>query len=320
MTHSNLQLFPEIEPYHTGFLKVSDLHTIFYEEVGNPKGKPIVFLHGGPGGGINAKYRRFFDPKFYRVILFDQRGCGKSTPRNELRENTTWDLVEDMEKLRRNCGVERWVVFGGSWGSTLALAYAISHPERTLGMILRGIFLCRRSEIDWFYQEGASQIYPDAWDKYLQPIPEGERGNLVEAYFRRLTGTNLQEQIKAAKAWSIWEASTSRLIPDADAIARFENPDEAITFASIECHYFIHNSFFETDSFLLEKADEISHIPCRIVQGRYDVVCPARSAWDLAKAMPNADLRIVADAGHSPFEPGNARELLIATEDFKNLY
>lgn len=317
---SDPQYFPEIEPFHSGHLPVSDLHTLYYEESGNPNGKPIVFLHGGPGGGTHPIHRRFFDPDFYRIILFDQRGCGQSTPFAELRENTTWDLVEDIEKIRKHLEIENWVVFGGSWGSTLALSYAVTHPERVLGLILRGIFLCRKSEIDWFYQDGTSHIYADAWDKFLAPIPVEERGNLVDSYYHRLTSTDEQVQLEAARAWSIWEASTSKLYPDPNAMADFEDPRLALPFARIECHYFYHNAFFEKDGYLLERAREITHIPTRIVQGRYDVVCPMCSAWDLLKVMPQADLRIVPDAGHSAMEPGNAAELLKATEDFKKLY
>ena len=314
------ELFSEIKPNRTGMLKVSTLHTIYYEESGNPKGKPIVFLHGGPGGGTQPSHRQFFDPEFYRIILLDQRGCGQSTPNAELRENTTWDLVADIEKLRTHLGIDRWVVFGGSWGSTLALAYAITHPQRVIGLILRGIFLCRQSEIHWFYQEGASNIFPDYWEKYLAPIPESERGNLVASYYKRLTSDNMDTRVAAAKAWSQWEAATSRVIVDDVAIESFEDPIKAVTFARIECHYFINRAFLETDSFLLERAREINHIPTRIVQGRYDMVCPIRTAWDLKKAMPNADLRIIPDAGHSVREPGVSAALIEATEDFKRLF
>lgn len=312
-------LFPEIEPYRTGMLPVSDLHTLYYEEVGNPNGKPVLFLHGGPGGGINPRYRRFYDPSFYRIILFDQRGSGKSTPRSELRENTTWDLVEDIEKLRTLLGIDRWLVFGGSWGSTLAMAYAITHPERVVGMILRGIFLGSAFEIQWFYQQGTSNIYPDAWEKYIQPIPPAERGDMIGAFHKRLTGKDETVKIEAAKAWSIWEASTSKLIQDPESISRFDNPLEAITFASIECHYFINHCFFPSETYLLEKLSQMPQIPCRLVQGRYDVICPATTAWHVAKAMPYAELRIVQDSGHSPFEPNTISELVKATEEYKKL-
>lgn len=315
-----MQLFSEIEPYNSGFLRVSDIHTVYYEEAGNPVGHPVLFLHGGPGGGIHPIYRRFFDPDFYRIILLDQRGCGQSTPHAELRENTTWDLVDDLERLRDLLGVEKWIVFGGSWGSTLALSYAVVHPERVVGLILRGIFLCRKQEIDWFYQEGASRIYPDAWENYLAPIPLDERDDLVRAYHQRLTNTNMEIQLEAARAWSIWEAATSKLMQDQKSMQDFEDPRRAIAFARIECHYFINDAFMPYDNYLLDKAQAIDYIPTRIVQGRYDVVCPIQTAWDLSKAMPRARLIIVQDAGHSISEPGILRELIQATEDFKFLY
>jgi proline iminopeptidase len=312
-------LFPEIEPYSSERLKVSELHELYFEESGNPEGKPVVFLHGGPGGGTNPGYRRFFDPNFYRIILFDQRGAGKSTPQAALRENTTWDLVADIERIRTHLGIERWLVFGGSWGSTLALAYAEAYPERVTGLIMRGIFLCRKMEIDWFYQNGASFIYPDAWEKFLAPIPEAERGELVKAYYQRLTSSDRRVQLEAAKAWSIWEATTSHLFVDEKSILDFENPERALPFARIECHYFVNGAFFATDNYLIENAGKIAHLPVRIAQGRYDIVCPIRSAWDLHKALPKADLRIIQDAGHSAMEPGITRELIRAAEDFKKL-
>jgi proline iminopeptidase len=312
-------LFPEIEPYHSGFLPVSDLHTLYYEESGNPNGRPVVFLHGGPGGGSDPKYRQFFDPAFYRIVVFDQRGCGKSTPHAELQENNTWALVEDMEKLRSLLRIERWLVFGGSWGSTLALSYAVTHPAAVTGLILRGIFLCRTSEIQWFYQKGTSDLFADAWEKYVAPIPLDERKDMVTAYYKRLTSPDPEVMVEAAKAWSIWEASTSKLIPDPQSIARFDDTLKASAFARIECHYFVHHAFFESEDFLLRKAAEIRHIPTRIIQGRYDVVCPMISAWELSKAMPQAELRIVPDAGHSQFETGTVHELIQATEDFKNI-
>jgi len=314
------EIFPPIEPYHTGFLKVSDIHTLYYEEVGNPHGKPVVFLHGGPGGGLQTFYRQYFDPAFYHIVLFDQRGCGQSTPYAELRQNTTWDLVADMEKLRAFLNIEKWVVFGGSWGSTLALAYAIRHPQSVLGMILRGIFLCRDWEINWFYQEGTSNIYPDAWEKYLEPIPPSERMDMVGSYYKRLTGADEKVREEAAKAWSIWEASTTHLLPDLEAVQHYEDPRVAVAFARIECHYFINKAFMPSGNYLLDRAPGINHIPTRLVQGRYDVVCPPVNAWQLKKAMPNADLRIIADAGHSITEPGIRSELIEATEDFKSLY
>jgi len=302
--------YPEIEPYETGRLKVSEIHELYYEQVGNPHGRPVVFLHGGPGGGIHPDHRRFFDPNHYRIILFDQRGSGKSTPIAELRENDTWNLVQDIETLREKLGIDKWVVFGGSWGSTLALTYAITHPSRALALILRGIFLCRPSEIHWFYQEGASHIFPDIWDEYLKPIPKEEQNQLVKAYYKRLTDTNYNVRLEAAKAWSKWEAATSRLIVSREAIDEFDDPDHAMSFARIECHYFINNAFFDTTNWILENVHKIRHIPGFIVQGRYDVVCPARSAWDLHKAWPEAKLVFTPDGGHAAAEPGTRSTLM----------
>ncbi|XGC80498.1 prolyl aminopeptidase [Bdellovibrio bacteriovorus] len=313
------EFYPVIEPYNKGMLKVSDLHTLYFEECGNPQGRPVVFLHGGPGGGVAPDHRRFFDPKAYRIILFDQRGSGKSTPCAELRENTTWNLVKDIETIRTHLNIDKWVVFGGSWGSTLALAYAITHPEKVKALVLRGIFLCRPSEIKWFYQEGASQIFPDVWDEYLKPIPENERHDMVTAYYKRLTHDSSEIRLEAAKAWSKWEAATSRLIIDQNAIDDFDDPDYALSFARIECHYFTNNAFFETDNWLLENVNRIRHIPCAIVQGRYDVVCPARSAWDLHKAWPEAKFTFIADSGHAAAEPGTRSALIEATDSFRDL-
>ena len=304
-------LFPARKPYRTGRLRVSPLHTIYFEECGNPNGKPIVFLHGGPGGGVSPMHRRYFDPRKWRIVLFDQRGCGKSTPHAELRENTTWDLVADAEKLRTHLGIDRWVVFGGSWGSTLALAYAETHPDRCKGLVLRGIFLLRRSELLWFYQEGASHLFPDAWEKYLAPIPKRERGDLMRAYYKRLTSRNREVRLAAARAWSIWEATTSRLIPDEEQIRKAGHARFAEAFARIECHYFVHRGFMKSDAQLLENVDRIRNIAAVIVQGRYDVVCPMRSAWDLHRAWPEAKLITVPDAGHAISEPG-IRSALIA--------
>lgn len=313
------EFYPEVEAYKTGMLKVSDVHTLYYEEAGNPNGKPVVFVHGGPGGGVDASMRRFFDPKVWRVILFDQRGCGKSTPFSELKDNTTWDLVSDMEKLREELKIEKWAVFGGSWGSTLALAYAISHAQRVESLILRGIFLLREKEIRWFYQEGASFIYPDAWDKYLEPIPENERHDLVTAFYKRLTSPDIEVRSKAAKAWSIWEGSTSKLYTDPSFVERFAGDEFADAFARIECHYFVNKGFFKEDGWLLKNIDKIRHIPAWIVQGRYDVVCPATSAWELHKAWPESKLFIINDAGHSASEPGIKSKLIEATDFFGNL-
>ena len=310
-------LYPEIEPYDSGMLKVSDLHTLYYEQSGNPNGKPVVFLHGGPGGGTNPKCRRFFDPAVYRIVLFDQRGCGKSTPHAELHENTTWNLVNDIERIRMHLGVDRWQVFGGSWGSTLALAYAQTHPERVTELVLRGIFMLRRWELEWFYQKGCDALYPDAWETYLKAIPAVEHGDLMSAYYRRLTSSDPIERVEAARAWSVWEGATSYLWQDEGHIQSSGEDEFALAFARIECHYFVHGGFFEHDDQLLRNVERIRKIPAVIVQGRYDVVCPMRSAWDLHRAWPEADLRIVQDAGHSAFEPGNISELIKATDRFR---
>ena len=312
-------LYPEISPYHTGFLPVSDIHTLYYEESGSPQGKPVVFLHGGPGAGTQPKQRQFFDPAFYRIILLDQRGAGQSTPSGDLRQNTTWDLVEDLEKLRADLGIQRWLVFGGSWGSTLAMAYAVAHPQPVLGLILRGVFLCRSTEIAWFYQDGASHIFPDAWEKFLAPIPPAERDDLVAAYYRRLTSASQPERLAAALAWDEWESTTIHLLPLPEDDEP-EDPQHALSFARIECHFMANLAFMHPDSYLLEGLRSLDSIPTRIVQGRYDVCCPAVSAWEVSRAMPHADLRMVPDAGHSSFEPGITHELVQATDDFKALF
>jgi len=317
MESTRRTLYPPIEPFRTGRLRVSDLHEIYFEESGNPQGKPVVFVHGGPGGGTDPRQRRFFDPRAYRIVLFDQRGCGRSTPHAELRANTTWDLVADMEKLRAHLGIERWQVFGGSWGSTLALAYAQEHPERVTELVLRGIFLLRKEEIDWFYQGGANALFPDAWEGYLAPIPEAERGDLLRAYHRRLTSDDPRVRVEAARAWSVWEASTSKLLPDPDLIARNGEDEFALAFARIECHYFVNGGFFREPDQLLRNVDRIRHIPAVIVQGRYDVVCPAQTAWALHRAWPEADFRLVPDAGHAALEPGILHELVTATDRFR---
>ncbi|HEX8633458.1 MAG TPA: prolyl aminopeptidase [Pyrinomonadaceae bacterium] len=312
-------LYPAIEPYDQGRLPVSPVHTLYYEQSGNPEGVPVVFLHGGPGGGTVPDYRRFFDPAAYRIVLFDQRGSGQSTPHANLEENTTWHLVADIETIRRHLGIESWVVFGGSWGSTLALAYAQTHPERVRALVLRGIFLCRPKEIRWFYQEGASAVYPDAWEHYVKVIPEAERGDLLGAFHRRLTSDDETARLEAARAWSIWEGSTSKLYPDEDLIAHFGDPQFALAFARIECHYFMNNAFFDTDNYLIENVGRIRHIPAVIVQGRYDVVCPLMSAWELHRAWPEADLKVIPDAGHSALEPGTRSALVEATDRFKTV-
>ncbi|MGA7616230.1 MAG: prolyl aminopeptidase [Thermoanaerobaculia bacterium] len=313
------ELYPVIEPYLTGRLRVSPIHELYYEECGNPEGIPAVFLHGGPGGGLTPDYRRYFDPARYRLVLFDQRGSGRSTPHAELRENTTWDLVADIERLREHVGVDAWLVFGGSWGSTLSLAYAETHPERTTALVLRGIFLCRPREIAWFYQEGADAIYPDVWDAFVNVIPPEERGDMVKAYHRRLTSDDEKTRLDAAKAWSIWEGSTSKLRPDANLIDEFGEPQMALSLARIECHYFTNNVFFPTDNYLIENVGRIRKIPGVIVQGRYDVVCPAMSAWELHRAWPEAKLEIIPDAGHSITEPGIIDALVRATDHFRDV-
>ena len=309
-----MSFYPEFEAYKKEYLKVSELHTLYVEQAGNPDGVPVVFLHGGPGGGISPDYRRFFNPKKYRIVLFDQRGSGLSTPAAELRENTTWDLVADIEKIREHMGIDKWVVFGGSWGSTLALTYAISHPDRVTHLVVRGIFLCRPSEIHWFYQHGASEIFPDIWENYCNHIPVEERHDFVKAYYKRLTHENQEIRLQAAKAWSKWEAATSRLFIDPSAVDEFEDPTYALQFARIECHYFINNAFFKTDNWILENISKIRHIPCDIIQGRYDVVCPTKSAWDLHTVWPEARLKIIPDAGHSMNEPGIKAALIAACD------
>jgi len=309
-------LYPEISRYHTDKIKVSEIHTVYFEECGNPNGRPVIFLHGGPGGGIQPSYRQYFNPEKWRIILLDQRGCGQSTPFAELRENTTWDLVADIETLRQHLKIEKWAVFGGSWGSTLALTYGITHPESCTAFFLRGIFLLRKKEIDWFYQEGCSKIYPDAWEEYLKPIPVNERGDLVQAYHQRLTSPDAQVRRSAAKAWAIWEGSTSKLIPDDKMIEHYGADDFSEAFARIECHYFVNKGFFTEDNFLLNNVHKIRHIPAVIVQGRYDVVCPAENAWDLHRAWPEAELKIIANAGHSLSEIGTTDALIEATDRF----
>jgi proline iminopeptidase len=310
-------LYDPIEPYQHGMLKVSNIHDIYYEQCGNPNGQPAVFLHGGPGGGLIEKYRSFFDPEAYRIVLFDQRGAGNSVPHASLEENTTWHLVSDIERLRQHLGIEKWMVFGGSWGSTLALTYAQTNPERVSSLVLRGIFLCRPKEIGWFYQEGASAIFPDVWEQYVSVIPEPERGNMLEAYYRRLTSEDESVRLEAARAWSVWEGSTSKLIPDQNLIDDFGEASKALPLARIEAHYFINDAFFETDNYLLENVDKIRHIPAVIVQGRYDVVCPMMSAWELHRAWPEAEFIVVGDAGHSATELGITSALVDATDRFR---
>jgi len=298
---------------------VSDEHELYYEESGNKDGKPIVVLHGGPGSGSFPWYRQLFDPQAYRIIMFDQRGAGKSKPHASLSDNTTWHLVEDMEKIREHLGVEKWVVFGGSWGSTLGLAYAESYPERVKALIVRGICVLRREEMLWFYQEGASWLFPEAWEHFLEPIPEAERGDLMNAYYRRLTGSDEQEQHRAAKAWTKWELSTFSLLSDPATIRLSEDDKLTLAVARIECHYFVNGGFFKKEGQLLSEAYKLANIPGVIVHGRYDVVCPVKTAWDLHSVWPSADFKIIPDAGHTMKEPGNLSALIEACDKFKTL-
>jgi proline iminopeptidase len=311
---SRRSLYPSLEPRRTGRLAVSELHDLYWEESGHPDGLPVVALHGGPGGGSSPEMRRFFDPKRYRIILFDQRGCGRSTPHSELKDNTTWDLVRDIETLRAHLGIKKWLVFGGSWGSTLALAYAAMHRKQVLGLLLRGVFLLKSSEIRWFYQEGASNIFPDAFERYIAPIPETERSDLLKAFYKRLTGKNAAVRAEAAAAWARWEGETLSIHGPKQRPPRFDEADFLDAFARIECHYFHHKGFFETDGWLLEQATKFGDLPGVIVHGRYDVVTPLSSAWSLHKVWPKSQLRIVPDAGHSSLEPGIVSELVKASD------
>jgi proline iminopeptidase len=310
-------LYPPIEPYASDYLRVSDVHELYYEQCGNPKGKPALFVHGGPGAGCDVRARRFFDPDVYRIVLFDQRGCGRSRPHASLQDNTTWHLVADMERLREQLDIERWQLFGGSWGSTLALAYAQTHPERVSELVLRGIFMLSQFELQWFYQQGASALFPDRWEPYLAAIPVAERSDLIQAYYQRLTSEDRATRIAAARAWSIWEAATSYLYVNDDNVNRWGEEDFATAVARIECHYFVNRGFLETEDQLLRNVVRIRQIPGTIVQGRYDVVCPMQTAWALHKAWPEADFRIVSDAGHSAFEAGTTHELVSATDRYR---
>ena len=309
-------LYPEIEPFDTGTLKVDGRHELYYEQCGNPEGKPVVLLHGGPGGGCSAKMRCFHDPAKYRIVLFDQRGAGRSTPHADLVDNTTWDLVADIEKLREKLGIDRWQVFGGSWGSTLALAYAQSDPQRVTELVLRGIFMLRRWELEWFYQEGASRLFPDAWQHYIDAIPPVERHDLISAFHRRLTSDDPQLRLAAARAWAIWEGGTSYLEIPADYADTHGDAEFALAFARIENHYFVNGGFFEVEGQLLRDAHRIADIPGVIVHGRYDVVCPIQSAFDLHKAWPKSELFVSAGSGHSGFEAENVDALVTATDRF----
>jgi len=312
-------LYPEIEPFNDGYLKVSDKHEIYFQECGNPDGQPVLFVHGGPGAGCDSRARRFFDPDHYRIVLFDQRGCGRSRPHACVEENTTWHLCADMERLREHLNIAGWQVFGGSWGSTLALAYAEHHPDAVNQLVLRGIFLGRASEIRWLYQFGASELYPDVWEEFVAPVPTEERADMLAAYHRRLTDPDDSVRLTAARAWSTWEAATSYLLRDDAFVDHCAEPNHAIAIAGIECHYFVNGCFFGADDQRLRGLDTIRHIPAVIVQGRYDVVCPVRSAWDLSRAWPEAELVVVPDAGHSAFDPGNAAALVAATDGFRKL-
>lgn len=311
------ELYPEIEPFASGWMETGDGNRIYYEECGNPQGLPVVVLHGGPGGAVNPGMRRYFDPAKYRIVLFDQRGCGQSTPNaseTDLSDNTTWTLIEDIERLRERCGIDKWVVFGGSWGSTLSLAYAITHPERCTALLLRGIFLLRKPELYWFYQEGASMLYADAWERFVEPIPEAERGDLMAAYYKRLTGPDLEERRRCAVAWSSWEGETVSVEGPGARPDKFADPDFAVAFARIECWYFVNGGFFPEENWILNSVRRIRHIPCWIAQGRFDVVTPMTSAWDLHRAWPEAKLDVIPDAGHASSEPGIIDSLIRATD------
>ena len=309
------KLFPAIEPYNTGFLKKGK-HRIYYEQCGNPKGKPAIFLHGGPGGGCGSLSRRFFNPKKYRIILFDQRGCGRSKPHTCLEDNTTWHLIEDIESIREILDIKKWLVFGGSWGSTLALAYAQKHPKNVSQLVLRGIFMLRQKELQWFYQYGASEMYPEAWQGFLKEIPENERDNLIEAYRKIFYGDDEEKKLSAAKAWSKWEASCSFINYNPDAVKDSLNAEFALAFALIENHYFVNKGFLDNENQLLENIDIIRNIPAVIIQGRYDVVCPPTTAYELHSKWPESELVIAPFSGHSAFEKEITHELIKATNKF----
>ncbi|WP_067869354.1 prolyl aminopeptidase [Neptuniibacter marinus] len=308
-------LYPEISSYHKLNLPVDDLHTLYIEESGNPKGIPVIFIHGGPGGGTSSAHRRFFNPEKYRIILFDQRGCGRSTPHSELHKNTTNNLLEDMEKIRKHLSIEQWLLFGGSWGSTLSLLYAQAFPDKVLGLILRGIFLCRKQDIQWFYQRGASAIFPDYWKEYQHPIPTAERHDMLSAYYKRLTSDNEIARMSAAKAWSIWEGRCSTIDPNTDIVDHFGDPHFALAMARIEAHYFINNAFIDENQ-ILNNCESIKEINTTIIHGRYDMVCPIEQAQALHDRLPNSKFHIVRDAGHSAFEKGITDNLIKTTDDF----
>ena len=311
------KLFPSIEPYESGYIK-KGVHEIYYEQCGNPKGKPAIFIHGGPGGGCGKLSRRFFNPRKYRIILFDQRGCGKSKPHTCLKDNTTWHLIEDIESIREKLNIQKWLVFGGSWGSTLGIAYAQKHPDRVSQMVLRGIFMLRQKELEWFYQYGASEMYPEAWKGFLEEIPEEERSNLIEAYRKIFYGDDEEKKLSAAKAWSKWEASCSFINHNSSAVKDFINAEFALAFALIENHYFVNKGFLDNENQLLDNVDIIRNIPAIIIQGRYDVVCPPSTAYELHSIWPESELIIAPFSGHSSFEKEITHELIKATNKFIN--
>jgi len=315
MTNELRGFYPEIEPYETGFLDVGDGHSVYWERFGTKGAKPAVFLHGGPGGATGPNNRRLFDPARYDVMMFDQRGCGKSTPHASIEANTTWHLVADIERLREMMGVETWLVFGGSWGSTLALAYAETHPERVSELVLRGVYTLTKAELDWYYQFGVSEMFPDKWERFQAPIPENERHEMMAAYRRRLTGTNREEQLRCAVAWSSWEGETITLLPNPDYSDHFYDPEFALAFARIENHFFVHAGWLEEGQ-LLRDAVKLRDIPGVIIHGRYDMPCPAKYAWQLHKAWPKADFHLIEGAGHAYLEPGILDQLIRATDRF----
>ena len=317
LVNNFFSLYENIEPYSSGYLEIAN-HKIYYEECGNPHGKPAVFLHGGPGGGGSTKVRGFFDPELFRVVIFDQRGCGRSEPHGSLENNTTWDLVKDIEELKNKLSIEKWLVFGGSWGSTLSLAYAQTYPDSVSELVLRGIFMLRKKELDWFYQDGASRIFPEAWEGFLKPIDEEDRDNLMDAYYKIFTGDNEKKKMEAAIAWSKWEGSVSTLSHKPEMISSYSESKFALAFALIENHYFVNKGFLEDENQLISSnsIDKIRHIPAKIVQGRYDIVCPMETAWELSKNWPEAELIIAPSSGHSAFEVEITHELINALQEF----
>jgi proline iminopeptidase len=314
-----MSFYTDTQPFDSGYFETTDGsgHQLYWERIGNPDGVPVVFFHGGPGGGIQAAYRKFFDLAFYQVIMFDQRGAGKSKPHASLENNTTWDLVQDAEDLREKFGIDKWIVFGGSWGATLSMVYSETHPDRVLSIVLRGLFMCRKQEIQWFYQSGASRLFPEAFEQYREFIPADEQHDLVSAYYKRLTSEDETIRLEAAKRWSIWEGSTSQLVPEGDFVDGFGDATFALAFARIECHYFTNHIFLDSDSWILDHTDRLADIPTTLIHGRYDVVCPIENAWDLKKKMPHLDLQVMDTSGHSTFEPQIEQALLAAMEKLK---